>query len=128
GDAESFIDALEANRVYLYRLTSHREGRPSLPATLVVNTFPGNVLFRRGDANADGEVNIADPVRLLAYLYAFGDPPSCADAADADDTGRLDLADPIYLLNFLFAGGPEPPIPGPRVDGFDPTEDELRCP
>ncbi|MBN1419443.1 MAG: hypothetical protein JXP34_11745, partial [Planctomycetes bacterium] len=29
GDAESFIDALEANRVYLYRLTSHREGRPS---------------------------------------------------------------------------------------------------
>ncbi|MBN1417548.1 MAG: hypothetical protein JXP34_02165 [Planctomycetes bacterium] len=127
GDATSFVDALEPNRVYVFRITSYRGGKASFPATLVVDTFPANVLFRRGDTNGDGRVDLGDPIRLLAYLYAQGAPPACEDAADADDTGRLDLADPIFILNYLFAGKAAPPLPGPLTAGFDPTKDELYC-
>jgi len=84
--------------------------------------------FRRGDANFDGIVVIADPIYILSFLFASGSAPRCLDAADTDDNGALDLGDPIFLLNYLFAGGPIPPPPGPNVPGYDGTPgDPFRC-
>ena len=84
--------------------------------------------FRRGDANSDGTVNIADMVYLLAHLFDAGPGPSCADVADINDDGRVDIADPIFGLEHLFAGGAEPPAPGPRAPGFDGTPtDAFTC-
>ena len=60
-------------------------------------------------------------------LVKLGRAPPCDDAADANDTGEVDLSDPIFGLNFLFLGGPEPPAPGTRVCGPDPTPDPLGC-
>ena len=82
--------------------------------------------FRRGDGNADGTVNIADPVVTLNFLFAGG-AIACQDAADANDTGELDITDPIFTLNFLFLGGPAPAPPGPAACGRDPTLDRLAC-
>ncbi|MBI4606602.1 MAG: right-handed parallel beta-helix repeat-containing protein [Planctomycetes bacterium] len=82
--------------------------------------------FRRGDANADGRMNIADPIFLLLNLFGSGRAPPCDDAADADDSGRLDVTDALYVLNFLFKGGPAPPPPFPGC-GVDCTLDELAC-
>jgi len=81
--------------------------------------------FRRGDANFDGEITLADPITVLAGLFAGGSIP-CADAADANDDGYFDVADPVYLLSYLFVGGPEPPPPFPGW-GADPTSDPLGC-
>jgi len=81
--------------------------------------------FWRGDANEDGSLNIADPVKVLYHLFG-GEDLSCLDAADGNDDGRLDIADPIYLINYLFRGGPNPPPPFPDC-GWDPTEDGLDC-
>jgi hypothetical protein len=69
--------------------------------------------FHRGDANADGSLDITDPVFLLSYLFLAGVQPACLEAADADDDGRLDLTDGVWLLNYLFLEGPPPPAPGP---------------
>jgi hypothetical protein len=82
--------------------------------------------FRRGDANADGKVDISDGVFILGYLFLGGSPPQCLDAADADDSGEIVITDAIYVLNHLFVGGLAPPPPYPEC-GEDPTEDGVDC-
>lgn len=128
GDTSSFLAATLPNETYHFRVTAFRDERPSFPESLTVSMLPGHLVFRRGDFDADGWVNIGDAIRIFAYLFAMGAPPACVDAADVDDSGALDLGDPIFLLNFLFCGGRRPPCPGPYAEGFDPTPDELLCP
>lgn len=103
----------------------------SAPAVLARPTLGGPnagpaVPFRRGDANGDGSVDIADPITVLLHLFAGGDAPGCLDAADADDSGLLDLSDAVRLLQFLFLGGiaPAEPFEGCELDA---TADELAC-
>ena len=82
--------------------------------------------FRRGDANADGRVDIADAVFTLSYLFADGTVPLCLDATDANDDGKVDIADAIKILAHLFAGAG--PLPAPFDEcGIDPTIDALGC-
>lgn len=83
-------------------------------------------VFRRGDADASGELTVTDAVFSLSYLFAGGPSPACVKSADTNDDGQLDLADPVGLLGFLFLGGPAPGAPSPDC-GTDPTEDELAC-
>lgn len=82
--------------------------------------------FSRGDANADGRVNIADAVFTLQYLFASAEEPLCLDALDSNDDSRLNLADPIATLMYLFGGGVDLPAPFGRC-GPDRTPDGLSC-
>jgi hypothetical protein len=81
-----------------------RNGRPD-------ECDPGG--FRRGDADGDGTLSIADAVFTLRALFQGGPAPDCAEAADADNDGAVGLADPVSVLEFLFRGGPPPAAPGP---------------
>ena len=91
---------------------------------LVAFAEPPPPLFRRGDANDSGRVDIADAIFVLGYLFAEAPAPVCPDAADANDDGRLDIADAVRILAYLFAGASLPP-PGAQACGVDPTEDTL---
>ena len=82
--------------------------------------------FLRGDANLDGELNIADPVLVLRALFLGESTRGCDDAADMDDDGQVDLEDCILGLHFLFLDGPSPSEPFGEC-GSDPTADELVC-
>lgn len=84
--------------------------------------------FIRGDTDASGSVDIADPIVLLLHLYlGDGRAEGCLDAADADDSGALDMTDAVYSLSYLFLGGPQPPAPFGKC-GLDPTDDDgLDC-
>lgn len=82
--------------------------------------------FRRGDANADSQLDISDAVYTLRFLFSGGGAPACDDAADANDDGAVDLSDAAFTLNHLFSGGPELPAPGRRC-GADPSADGLGC-
>ena len=82
--------------------------------------------FRRGDANADGLLDLADAIVTLNFLFIDG-PMNCADAGDNNDDGLLDIADAIFLMNYLFISGATPPAPGPDSCGPDPTADTLEC-
>lgn len=82
--------------------------------------------FIRGDPNADGDLNIADAVFVLSYLFGDGPAASCEDAADANDDGAVDIADAIASLDYLFGGGGDLPAPF-RECGADPTPDALGC-
>jgi hypothetical protein len=84
-------------------------------------------LFRRGDSDASGALNITDAIFTLSHLFLSGPAPGCRDAADSDDDGTLQITDAVYALNRLFGGGPTLPPPGSESCGPDPTGDTLDC-
>lgn len=84
--------------------------------------------FRRGDANDDGSVDIADAIFMLYSLMLGGPASGCTDAIDANDDGMHDISDIIYVLNYQFQNGGPPPAPGPITCGIDMTPgDGLDC-
>ncbi|MBI4583045.1 MAG: SBBP repeat-containing protein [Planctomycetes bacterium] len=82
--------------------------------------------FRRGDINADGELDVSDPIVLLNYLFIGALEIKCIDAADANDDGAADISDAIGLLQYLFLSGSPPREPFTAC-GTDPTPDSLDC-
>jgi parallel beta-helix repeat protein len=68
--------------------------------------------FIRGDSNADGVLDISDPLRTLFHLFA-GEDLSCPMSADFDASEALDLADVVAPLGYLFLGLAAPSAPFP---------------
>jgi chitin-binding protein len=92
---------------------------------LMISSGDGPASFVRADSNADGVLDISDPVLTLFSLFVDAGPgPSCWKPLDADDDGVVDLSDAIYTLMFFFQGGPAPRLPFPAC-GEDPTDDAL---
>ncbi len=81
----------------------------------------GFKFFMRGDANIDGQINLADGIRILDHLFMSA-PLGCMDAADTNDDETINIADPIVLFSYLFILAPPPPAPFPAC-GPDPTND-----
>ena len=84
-------------------------------------------LFRRGDCDGNGVLNISDPICGLSFLFLGGEEPGCRDAADANDDGVLDLADSVFSLTALFLDREPLPAPGGETCGVDPTADAQSC-
>ncbi|MEO2149959.1 MAG: PKD domain-containing protein [bacterium] len=82
--------------------------------------------FLRGDCNADGGVDISDPILLLERLFGAATAPDCEDSCDGNDDGNLDLADVIAMLDHIFINGAALPEPA-SVCGPDPVSDALTC-
>jgi len=76
--------------------------------------------FRRGYVSPDPDLDLADAVTILDYLFLGGGEPKPLAAADLNDDAAVDISDPVFLLDYLFTGGPEPPEPF-QVRGSDPT-------
>ena len=92
---------------------------------LLVSPVERAASFLRADANADGRVDISDPVLTLFSLFVPDAPsPACSEPLDSNDDGAVDLSDAVYTLAFLFRGGTPPHAPFPDC-GEDPTEDDL---
>ncbi|MAW77398.1 MAG: hypothetical protein CMJ95_08440 [Planctomycetes bacterium] len=83
-------------------------------------------LFRRGDVNTDGSVNIADPIALINYVLGLYET-TCVDAADVNDNGNVNIVDIVHLLLMIMDGAPQIPAPGIINCGPDPTADALDC-
>ena len=88
---------------------------------------PSHLQFLRGDTNADGLLDISDPLDNLAFQFVGTFAPPCRDALDFDDSGELDVTDPIANLTHQFVGGPPPAPPGKDTCGVDLTDDDLTC-
>lgn len=110
------------------------DGEPRILSTVVDRGADEQNLgdFKRGDANLDAVVNLADAVYILCVLFPPATPClpfPCQDAADVTDSNGLNIGDVVYLLAYLFGvpPGPPPPAPGPFTCGVDPTADALDC-
>lgn len=83
--------------------------------------------FVRGDANADGSLDIGDVLFVAGYLFTDGAPaPSCFAAADANSDGNVDISDAQYLIFYLFVSGNAPASPFPAC-GPPPNPACLPC-
>ncbi len=88
--------------------------------------FVGGILFKRGEVNGDGRIDISDVIGILTNIFLGTADPICIKAANINDDLRYDISDPIYLLSHLFSGTADPPPPFDSC-GVDPTEDGLSC-
>ncbi len=84
----------------------------------IVEGMPPEQQFKRGDANNDGGVNIADMIYMLNRLFGDGAAPTCLEAAELNGDNAFNIADAIFGLNRLFGDGP-PPIDGAGAEGID---------
>jgi hypothetical protein len=64
-----------------------------------------------GDANDDDDVNVADAVFLISYVFLGGLPPEPLCMGDANGDDEVHVADAVYLIAYVFNGG-APPVPG----------------
>lgn len=83
--------------------------------------------FVRGDATANGAVDLSDGIAILLHLFAGADLPPCIEAANANGDNSLDLADPVCLFSHLFLGAPPPPPPYPECGFADPERRAFSC-
>jgi uncharacterized repeat protein (TIGR03803 family) len=83
-------------------------------------------VFRRGDCNDDGIVDISDAVCVLNWLFLDGNRPGCIAATNTNGDAVVNITDASYLLNSLFLGGPAPVAPFPGCGpGTLPADDET---
>ncbi|HNR98510.1 MAG TPA: dockerin type I repeat-containing protein [Planctomycetota bacterium] len=124
GSAASFDDTLADLGSHDYAVAGVFGRQTSAPAVCTARAT--DVLFVRGDVNADGIVDVADVIAFLNYLFRGGRRPPCMEAANLNDDGAANLADIIYALAYTFRDGPAPKAPFPGC-GPDPSGGSLGC-
>lgn len=126
-------------------------GVPAVELTIDVDsgtgrTFEGSSVevtlgtsFQRGDANADGRLNISDATHILFYLYRGGDLGTCPIALNAngsvdqgepgvEDLDDIRIDDAIRILQYLFSAGIAPAAPFPDCgQSPSPVAAEMVC-
>ncbi|MEE8143404.1 MAG: hypothetical protein V3T77_09915 [Planctomycetota bacterium] len=125
GNATEFAHAFAPRGLHSYWVIGISDGVETTPATCFVEV-PTYLPFLRGDATADGFLDISDGITILNYLFEGTPAAGCLDAIDADDNGEHNVADAIVVLLYLFASGNPLPMPFPEI-GFDPTIDQFIC-
>jgi hypothetical protein len=101
----SFVDAsAQWGRVYYYLATAcDFSGNESEPSNEAMGR--GYII---GDANADEEMDIADVIYLINYVFLGGAAPEPFEAGDTDCNGEIDISDVLSMINYLFLGGQPP--------------------
>jgi hypothetical protein len=61
-----------------------------------------------GDVDGSGNINIADIVYMVNYIFKHGSPPQDASGGDVDCDLSVTIADVVYFINYIFRGGPQP--------------------
>jgi len=64
--------------------------------------------YFEGDANGDQQINVADAVYLINYVFKGGSAPDPLKAGDANCDNNTNVADAVFLINYIFKGGPRP--------------------
>ncbi|MCP4568571.1 MAG: S8 family serine peptidase [FCB group bacterium] len=62
----------------------------------------------RGDANADGSLNVGDPVFIINNVFKGGPLPDPFGAGDVNVDDEINVGDVVYLINYIFKNGPPP--------------------
>ena len=77
--------------------------------------------FLRGDSNDDGNVDLADGIYLLSFIFVDPNVPFCNEVCDTNDDGVPNIADFIYQISYFFLGGQPPPPPFPTCGSTLPA-------
>ena len=79
----------------------------TLDATFT-NIFEAHAVpvFKPGDANEDGIINIFDITLIIGYLYLNGPPPRIISSADVNADCMVNNLDVAYIVDNVYTGGP----------------------
>ncbi|MBN4056744.1 dockerin type I repeat-containing protein [bacterium AH-315-J21] len=66
------------------------------------------IQYTCGDANNDGNFNIADVTHLIAHIFSALPIDDPIERADADGNGAVNVTDVNYMVTRIFQGGPAP--------------------
>jgi hypothetical protein len=97
--------AADSSRIYFTWTDNRRVQGWDIYAKVVDWAWPRNIC---GDVNKDEEIDIADVVYLINYLFISGPAPEPLWVGDVNSDGEVNLADAVYIINYLFIGGPPP--------------------
>ncbi len=61
-----------------------------------------------GDYDDNGDVNVADLVAMVDYLFKGGQPPLKFNSADVNANCEIQVDDLVYMVDYLFKGGIAP--------------------
>jgi len=99
-------DSLQFGTHYWWRVTAFDNTGLS---TMSPNT-PDFWTWTLGDLNHSHDVNIADLVFLVDYLFRGGFPPYPLFVGDVNGDCQVNVADLTYLVDYLFRGGSAPKV------------------
>ena len=97
---------------------------PDVPANLSLIPFTGS-RFIRGDSTQDGNLDLADGIGILSYLF-LGEPTTCLKALDMDQSNHVSISDGVQVLCSLFCEGSPAPS-GPYPDCGVDIDSTLTC-
>ncbi len=69
---------------------------------------PLTCLYKPGDANGDGKVDLGDLIFIINRVYKAGPAPVFECQVDLNADGIVTLLDIFLGVNYLFKGGPSP--------------------
>ena len=120
-----FSDSIGSPPVALAIVVDGASNLPTISnASLDLVPFTGS-RFIRGDSTQDGNLNLADGIGVLAYLFQ-GEPSTCLKAMDMDLSNHVSISDGVQVLCSLFCeGSPAPSGPYPEC-GVD-IDSTLTC-
>ena len=75
---------------------------------LKIGYWYGGKPFVCADVNGTGNVDIADIVYLVSFLFKFGPEPDPLYCANTNGDSNVNIADIVYLVAFIFKHGPMP--------------------
>ena len=58
-------------------------------------------LYKKGDVNGDGDIDIADAVCIVNHVVGIATPSFVAQAADVNGDGDVDIADAVRIINLI---------------------------
>jgi hypothetical protein len=61
-----------------------------------------------GDVDHSNDIDIADVVYLVNYIFSGGAAPDPLASGDVDCDGEITIADVVYLVSYIFSGGVVP--------------------
>ncbi len=83
-------------------------------------------LFLRGDADANGRIELLLDAYAIMQAASAGEEPPCADAADVNNSGVVTGIDTFYLFSHRVFGT-SIDAPGSEECGFDPEAGDAGC-
>ena len=75
---------------------------------IVIFVSPVQSQFLCGDVNETGDINVADLVYTIDFVFRGGPEPMPYLSGDCDLSGDVNVADLVFMVSYLFKGGPEP--------------------
>jgi len=91
-----------------YRVEAVARDVTGLTSRASITVYRRRVRVATGDANCDGNLNVADAVCLLVYLFGpegrICKSPCCEANMDTNDDDRVDISDAVGILGYLFSG------------------------